>query len=89
MRKEAKLFLVGITIFLLFILALAFIMSGKNSSASASTRRLSYEYLGDQDCIITDTYTGVRYLFIAENNKGYYSSGLTVMLDANGNPLTY
>lgn len=88
MFKKAKLFLVGITIFMLFILALAFLMSGEESTAHASTHRLDFMPVGGKDYIIVDTYTGVCYLFVSEVS-GNNCTGLTVMLDADGSPLIY
>ena len=56
----------------------------KAGGRSPFENRFAKEYLGDYKYLIVDKITGVCYLAHIHNG-----SGLTVMMDADGTPLTY
>ena len=58
---------------------------GCTDSVAVEEKRFKATHYSSSDIIIfTDTVTGVQYLYY----DGYYSGGLTILVDANGMPLT-
>lgn len=79
------------TILIALILAMAlslFACAETNEAAEVEAPRFIVEHINAdyfRAYIITDTETGVQYLFVNNVNEG----GLTVMVDANGDPLIW
>ena len=74
---------------ILVLMLIALVIAGCATQSMAGAKspfdnRFAKEYLGDYKYVIVDKITGVCYLAHIHNG-----SGLTVMVDADGTPLTY
>ena len=74
---------------LLTLVMLAIALTGCDTTSEAASQspfkgRFASEYLANYMYVITDKITGVCYLAYVHNG-----GGLTVLLDADGTPLTY
>ena len=74
---------------ILVLMLIALVIAGCATQSKAGAKspfdnRFAKEYLGDYKYVIVDKITGVCYLAHIHNG-----SGLTVMVDADGTPLTY
>lgn len=72
-------------------LALSLLLAGCGSAEASDGVRERFENTGsdvDSIRIITDTETGVQYLYVCDRRWGYGGmGGLTVLVDADGKPL--